>query len=268
MDDLRNLPKHTVTAAIMCGGNRRSEMIEIKPVKGLSWGPSAVGNAKWTGVKLCDVLSAMGVKSDEVRHVQFEGLDTDPTSTAYGASIPLSKAMDPRGDVLLAYEMNGQPLTRDHGFPIRVIVPGVVGARNVKWLGRIIVSDTESQSHWQQKDYKTFSPDTDWDTVDFAKSPAIQNMPVTSAICLPEPGSKIKVDKDGFIEVKGYAWSGGGNRIIRIDVTADGGKSWQVGTIEEEDVKTAPAGRHWSWSLWTAKVPIPKDAKEVFLINK
>ena len=67
--------------------------------------------------------------------VKFEGYDVDPSGTAYGASIPISKAMDPRADIILAYEMNGQPIPRDHGFPIRVIVPGVAGARNVKWLG-------------------------------------------------------------------------------------------------------------------------------------
>lgn len=89
-------------------------------------------------------------------------MDEDPTSTKYSASITLSKAMDPRGDVILAYEMNGVPLPRDHGYPIRVIVPGVVGARNVKWLGRIIISTKESDSHWQQMDYKGFSPSTDW----------------------------------------------------------------------------------------------------------
>lgn len=68
--------------------------------------------------------------------LQFEGLDTDPTSTPYGSSIPIEKALDLHGDVILAYEMNGEPIPRDHGYPVRVVVPGVVGARNVKWLGK------------------------------------------------------------------------------------------------------------------------------------
>lgn len=128
----------------------------------------------------------------------------DPTSTPYAASIPLSKAMDERGDVILAYEMNDEPLSRDHGFPVRVICPGIVGARNVKWLGKITISNVESDSHWQQNDYKGFSPSTDWDTVDFSKSPAIQNMPVTSAICNPGNNTTVSVNKDGCINLKGY----------------------------------------------------------------
>ncbi|XP_035901193.1 sulfite oxidase isoform X1 [Anopheles stephensi] len=258
--DLLKYPKHTVTATIMCGGNRRSEMMEVKPIKGLPWGASAVGNARWTGARLCDVLRDMGVRpGDEEGHVQFEGLDTDPTSTPYGASIPLAKAMDPRGDVILAYEMNGQPLNRDHGFPVRVIVPGVVGSRNVKWLGKIIVSRNESASHWQQNDYKSFSPSTDWDTVDFKSAPAIQNMPITSAICTPASGETVKAE-DGYVTVKGYAWSGGGSEIVRVDLSADGGKTWIVAKLDESERGTGP-GRHWSWSLWSAKVPVKAGQK-------
>lgn len=113
MDDLKKkYEKAGVVAVVMCGGNRRSEMNKIKEVKGLSWGPAAVGNAVFAGVRLCDFLKEMGVSSAEEGHVILEGYDTDPTSTPYAASIPLSKAMDPRGDVILAYEMNGKPLTR------------------------------------------------------------------------------------------------------------------------------------------------------------
>ncbi|XP_055624428.1 sulfite oxidase, mitochondrial isoform X2 [Toxorhynchites rutilus septentrionalis] len=258
-EELKKLPKHTVTATIMCGGNRRGEMMEIKPIKGLPWGPSAVGNAEWSGVRLVDLLKEMGVESDETSHVHFEGLDTDPTHTPYAASIPLSKAMDPRGDVILAYEMNGQPLNRDHGYPLRAIVPGVVGSRNVKWLGRIVVSKDESDSHWQQNDYKSFSPSTDWDTVDFKRAPAIQNMPITSAICTPANGDRLEA-KDGYITVKGYAWSGGGQAIIRVDLSVDGGNSWIVADLDQVEQGTG-RGRHWSWSLWTAKIPVKRGQK-------
>lgn len=217
-----------------------------------------MGNAKWSGARLCDVLRAQGVEPDEHLQVIFEGADLDPTAHPYGASIPLSKALDPRGDVVLAYEMNGQPLTRDHGYPIRVIVPGTVGARNVKWLTRIVVADHESDSHWQQNDYKGFSPSTDWDTVDFSKAQAIQAMPVTSAICSPMPEERVKLDK-GHITVYGYAWSGGGRRIERVDLTSDGGKSWHVAKLEQESV---PDGRHYGWSLWSIRLPVTDEQQK------
>lgn len=196
----------------------------------------------------------------------------DPTSTHYAASIPLAKAMDPRGDVILAYEMNGQPLPRDHGFPVRIICPGIVGARNVKWLSRIAISDSESDSHWQQNDYKGFSPSTDWDNVDFSKSPAIQNMPVTSAICTPKSDQQIKRNLNGTITVKGYAWSGGGNKIVRVDVTADNGKTWYVAKlqhgIKQNEDNSNINGRNWAWTLWSAEIPIVKGAKAIEVWSK
>lgn len=261
--------KTGVVAVVMCGGNRRSEMNGVKEVRGLAWGAAACANGVWTGVRLSDFLTAMGVKSDEHSHVILEGYDTDPTSTPYAASIPLSKAMDPRGDVILAYEMNGEQLSRDHGYPLRCIVPGVVGARNVKWLGKIIVSKNESDSHWQQNDYKAFSPSTDWDTVDFKTAPAIQNMPVTSAICTPNPlEHQVKII-DGFMEVKGYAYSGGGNRIIRVDITGDQGKSWVTADLQQlTDGENVGPGRHYAWTLWTGKVPIEENQKVIEVWSK
>ncbi|KAB0801630.1 hypothetical protein PPYR_03816 [Photinus pyralis] len=203
--DLERLQKHTITATIMCAGNRRSEMSKLKTVKGLDWGCAAIGNATYTGVRLRDVLDKVGIKEgSDYKHVQFEGLDTDSTGKSYGASIPFWRAVDKKCDVLLAYEMNGKPLPKDHGFPIRVVVPGVVGARNVKWLGKIVVSQNESDSHWQQNDYKGFSPSIDWDNVDFSTAPAIQELPVTSAICKPAPGSTVKIE-DGCIFVQEFS---------------------------------------------------------------
>lgn len=267
LKDIKKYPKQTITATVMCAGNRRSEMIKVKPVKGLSWGQAAVGNATWSGARLCDVLKDMGIEDGKTSavHVQFEGLDTDPTSMPYGGSIPIEKALDPHGDVILAYEMNGEPIPRDHGYPVRVIVPGVVGARNVKWLGRIIVSKDESNAHWQQNDYKGFAPNVDWDTVDFKKSPAIQELPVISAICEPLEGETVKV-KNGKIKIRGYAWSGGGRKIVRVDVSSDEGKNWQAADELESDKARHP--RAWGWTIWTAEVPVPKGKSKVQLCVK
>ena len=132
-------------ASVQCGGNRRLEMKSRRTLKGLDWRGGAIGNGQWTGVRLTDVLALAGFDEDKspgARYVIFEGLDVDPSNDHFNASIPIEKAADPRGDVILAYEMNGEQLSRDHGYPIRVIVPGVVGVRNVKWLGRIEVSIT------------------------------------------------------------------------------------------------------------------------------
>lgn len=122
------------------------------------------------------------------------------------------------------------------------------------------MSKEESDSHWQQNDYKGFSPSTDWDTVDFSKSPAIQELPVMSAICQPTPGQTIVVENDEVI-VKGYAWSGGGQKIVRIDVTADGGNSWIVADIDHQDDN--PPSRHWAWTLWTARIPVKKGTSKI-----
>lgn len=129
----------------------------MKHVKGLNWSSAAISTAKWTGVRLRDVLKACGIDETtlgDIKHIHFEGLDTDVANVSYAASIPIYKALDPRGDVILAYKMNDEPISRDHGFPLRAIVPGIVGARNVKWLNRIVVCNKESDSHWQQNDYK------------------------------------------------------------------------------------------------------------------
>ncbi|KAG1683382.1 putative sulfite oxidase, mitochondrial [Nymphon striatum] len=266
LDDLKkNFEKTSVIATIQCAGNRRSNMSKVKNVKGLSWGSAAIGTAKWSGVRLRDVLKTYGIDESNlgnIKHVHFEGLDTDVANVPYAASIPIYKAIDPRGDVILAYEMNDEPISPDHGYPLRVIVPGTVGARNVKWLNQIVVSDKESDGHWQQNDYKGFSPSVNWDTVDFTKSPAIQELPVQSAICEPENEATVTLTSEKTIKASGYAWSGGGRKIIRVDVSADGGATWLTANLEHAD-KTKDIvevdGREWAWALWKVDIPVLEE---------
>ncbi|KAK9824449.1 hypothetical protein WJX72_010318 [[Myrmecia] bisecta] len=262
LEDLKTkFKKHSIIATLQCSGNRRDDMAQVKPIKGLDWDVGAIGTAVWGGVRLRDVLRAAGMDDEaansEVQHIQFEGLDQDESSTHYGASIPIEKAVDPFGDVLLAYEMNGSPLPADHGYPVRVVVPGVTGARSVKWLARVVASKEESSSHWQQKDYKSFSPNVDWDNVDWSSAPALQETNVQSAITEPKPGAKVGAGMD--LPVKGYAFSGGGRPIIRVDVSADGGKTWT--TAELQRAEQQQRHRAWGWTLWNAEVPVPADQK-------
>jgi len=253
----RDFKKYTLAATVQCSGNRRTEMSQLKPVKGLAWDQGAIGTAVWGGARLRDVLLAAGLDPEDpaVKHIHFVGADKDPlTGDVYGASVPVDIAMGAHRDVLLAYEMNGQPLTRDHGAPLRVVVPGVTGARSVKWLTKIVASSEESASHWQQKDYKSFCPSVDWDTVDWGSAPAILDAPVNSAITEPLPGAQLpKGTRE--VTLRGYAWSGGGREVVRVDVSADGGKTW--GTAE---LKRLPQrwGRAWAWTLWEASVTLPK----------
>ncbi|XP_040578882.1 sulfite oxidase [Lepeophtheirus salmonis] len=277
LHDLKNkFPKYTVTAAIQCGGNRRTEMNAKKPLRGLGWKGAAIGNAEWSGARLTDVLAYYGIKNNDEDtlkkynnfHVQFEGYDVGADGKPFGASIPLSRALDPSKDVLLAYEMNGVALPRDHGYPIRAVVPGTVGVRNVKWLARITIAPEESDTHFQKKDYKSFNPSINWDNVDFDKSRAIQNMPVTSAICRPTKDEIIHLKKgQTSFKARGYAWSGGGAEIIRMDLTVDGCQTWFEGSIIAKDTKAKDA-RHYSWVIWEADIPVREDQSEIEICGK
>lgn len=257
LDDIKKLPHVSLSAVIQCGGNRRSDMSSLKPVRGLSWKSGAIGNALWTGVRLCDVLQQAGVKEGmygNIKHVQFEGLDQDAMGSTYGASIPIETAMNPERDVLLVFEMNGEELPIDHGYPLRVLVPGSVGARSVKWVSRIILSTEESPSIWQQRDYKLFPSHVDISNVDYSLSQAMHDMPVQSAICLPVSGSTVH-SKEGNVTVRGYAWSGGGKGIARVDVSINGGKDWSSAQLKSDP--NAKYNRVWAWSLWEVTIPIP-----------
>ncbi|XP_053618090.1 sulfite oxidase, mitochondrial isoform X2 [Plodia interpunctella] len=260
--ELDQFPRHSLRAALMCAGNRRSEMNQVKPVKGISWAGGAVSNAVWSGVPLRLVLQHCGVDLTDTRgkHVIFTGADMDATGVNFSTSIPLSHAVDPAARVLLATHMNGEPLPRDHGSPLRVIVPGAPAVRSVKWLESITIGEDESPSHWHQKDYRAFNPSKTWDTADFSTAPPVYSLPVTSAICDPQNGDTVEVVK-GRIQLRGYAYSGGGAKILRVDITTDHGKTWLEATPVAVD--DAPPREHYAWTLWTADVPVDKSQSEM-----
>lgn len=144
-------------------------------------------------------------------------------------------------DVLIAYEMNDEVLTGDHGYPLRVIVPGAIGARSVKWVNRIIVSNEEADSHWQKADYKILPPNIKQpQQVDYDRQPSIQEFNVQSAICIPsstEDGNKVQILSvkpnlnDDKLIIKGYALSGGGRQIQNVQISLDQGYAFIMNAL-------------------------------------
>eukprot|EP00271_Cylindrocystis_brebissonii_P000992 TRINITY_DN11229_c0_g1_i1.p1 TRINITY_DN11229_c0_g1~~TRINITY_DN11229_c0_g1_i1.p1 ORF type:complete len:426 (+),score=63.60 TRINITY_DN11229_c0_g1_i1:662-1939(+) len=297
LQDIKNLPKHSVVVTLQCAGNRRTEMSLKRKVKGVGWGLAALGNAVWSGAHLADVLALAGVPVRSVktatggRHVEFISVDKCPEEKGgpYKGSLPLLQASSPEMDVLLAYEMNGQPLNRDHGFPLRVVAPGVIGARSVKWLDSINLRADECQGFFVQRDYKTFPPWIDWHNVDWGSRRPIMDFPVQSAICQPVDGD---VFPPGTLTtIRGYAIAGLGRGIERVDVSPDGGATWQEATrlpptdpflsemnvfdkarsvtayvadLDINDEEGSAGGRDkWAWVLWEATLRLETPCQVV-----
>ena len=241
-------PERTVTAAMQCAGNRRADMQSVRPTSGDPWAPGAIGNAAWTGVALADVMRAAGASADTSLHVAFDACDEVEMPNEgrfnYGASIPIAKPLSP--EVLLAYMMNGEPLAPEHGFPLRVVVPGFAGVRSPKWLSTITVQDRPSDNHMQQRDYKLVPPDVTAETVDWDKGMIINDMPLNSAICEPAPNAILKA---GSTVVRGYAIATA-RAIARVDVSQDGGRTWIQADLDHD--ATSP----WSWTFWSAAIDL------------
>ncbi len=250
----RDFPQRRVTATLQCAGNRRGDMLQVAPVAGDPWAAGAIGNAEWTGVALADVLRAAGAADDVALHVAFAALDAceaDGERFRYGASIPMGKALSP--EVLLAWGMNGEDLAPEHGFPLRAVVPGYAGARSPKWLAVVTVQDRPSDAHPQARDYKLFPPDVRRETADWGEGMTIYEMPVNSAICEPAPFAALE---PGPTALRGWA-AASGRGIARVDVSADGGRSWRQAGLEHDE--SAP----WSWTFWRAEVELRAGEHEL-----
>ena len=256
LDDIKNsFERRTLTATLQCAGNRRKELVSYKPIdEQLEWGIEAIGTAEWTGVRLGDILASADISSQDAAHVAFLGLDTlmrDGEREAFGSSIPLDKAL--ASEVLLAYEMNGEDLPLAHGCPLRMIVPGYIGARSVKWLSEISVQADASENHFQQVGYKLFPPHINMYNVDYHDGMQLTKLPVNSVIVRPQDRSLLPAGK---IAVEGYAMSDGEQEITWVTVSPDGGQTWQRAEFLNEP-------QLWTWQLWRAEFDLPQGQHEL-----
>jgi sulfite oxidase len=240
------LRARTAAATLTCAGNRRKEISEIRQVSGVQWDAGAIGTATWTGALLSAVLEMAQLKP-EAKHVWFEGLDPikekDGSVAPFGGSLPLARAMDKASPVLLAHSMNDQPLAAQHGFPLRTIVPGYIGARSVKWLTKIVVSDRPSPNHFVAEAYKLVQSE---DKDELAKAEPIYQFPLNAAICAPAAGAKVKA---GEVAIAGYALPPGDGKstIAKVELSTDGGRSWKRAQVADGAAANC-------WQLW--KLPL------------
>lgn len=240
-----------VAATLQCAGNRRAGLVAVRDIPGEApWGPGATGTATWTGVALADVLSLAGPRS-EAEHVGFEGADTCPEARPaqrFGGSIPLGKAS--RHEVLLAWAMNGEPLPPVHGAPVRVVVPGYIGARSVKWLDRIEVRSTPWPGYFQDVVYRLLPEDG---TPGAGAGMSLGLVALNSEVLSPADGDTVPA---GPVEVRGYAFAGGERYVARVDVSLDGARSWSPAELLED---LGP----WAWRQWRITVDLAPGDHEI-----
>jgi sulfite oxidase len=243
LPDLKKLEPHSVVNTLECAGNGRS--LHRPQVPGIQWGKGAVSTAKFSGPRLRDVLQQAGVKSSG-KHVMFRGLDEVPGKVPpFIRSIPIEKALD--SDTLIATHMNGEPLTKHHGFPARALVPGWVGAASCKWLTEIKILESEFVGNFMNPGYRfPNQPVKPGDSVKPEDTHVLTSLNVKSVISGPPDGSNLK---SGKLTVHGAAWAGEAN-IVKVEVSTDGGSKWNPATLGHEESRFA--WRLWSYG-WNAK---------------
>lgn len=249
LDDLRaSFPRRAVAATLQCAGNRRRELLRVAGIPNeVPWDLEAVSHAEWAGASLRDVLERAGI-AEGAAHVALTSLDEVERHGrvfGFGGSIPLDKALGP--EVLLAYEMNGAPLPPVHGAPLRLVVPGYIGARSVKWLGEIVVQVGPSENYFQSVAYRLFPPDATAATAIVEDGRMLGELFVSAAICSPQDGDTLP---DGDVVVRGYAVGQEAAPLDRVELSADGGDTWTRATLTGRS-------QPWAWQLWEARIELP-----------
>ncbi|MBM3756491.1 MAG: hypothetical protein FJW38_21190 [Acidobacteria bacterium] len=227
LEELKKMPRVELVSVLECAGNGRGLYEPSMP--GLQWTYGSVGNGRWAGVRLADVLKRAGVQAGAIE-VVFDGADVPVgTQPEFVRGIPFAKAMDP--NTLLAYEMNGAALTRDHGFPLRVVAPGWAGDCWVKWLTRIEVRDKEFDGFFMKTGYR------------HPGKPVVPGVPVDPAQMKPVTALRVKsviashLDKSeiglGATKIRGAAWSHE-SPIASVEVSTDGGRKWAAARLGKD----------------------------------
>jgi sulfite oxidase len=204
-------------------------------------------------VALADVLRDSGLEAD-THYVEMIGADISPEARPpqpFGASVSRRKALD--GEVVLAWAMNGEPLPAAHGAPLRVIVPGYIGARSVKWLTRVSARQTPSENFFQAHTYRLLGADDDADAGLRGAGFPLGAVAVNADFLSPIDGSHVAV---GELEVEGYAFAGDDRHIVRVDVSTDGGRHWRRAELLD-------AASRWAWRRWRATLIVEPGTVEV-----
>ncbi|MFL5347521.1 MAG: sulfite oxidase [Hyalangium sp.] len=228
--ELARGPLRSLTVTLECAGNGRTSMSPLP--EGEPWMQGALGTAIWKGVPLAEVLTRVRLRP-EVVEVLVEGADGQG-SKRFARSLPVSKALHP--DTLLALEMNGAPLTRAHGAPVRLIVPGWYGMASVKWVNRIEALTRPFEGYYQRERYV-------YDSRDGRAPEPVTRMRVKSQISSPAEGERVA---PGRVVVQGMAWSGE-RRVVQVEVAVDGGESWQPATLLETPRPSAWVRWAFTW---------------------
>ncbi|KAK1815866.1 hypothetical protein LTR12_009751 [Friedmanniomyces endolithicus] len=253
MDEAR-FPRLEKMVTLQCSGTRRIEQINLYAGEGdeminAPWAEGAIGTANYVGISLKKVIKACGGLVDGGKHLEFYGADTyfkKNNVMNYLVSVPWSKVK--ANEVMLAWEMNGEALPKIHGYPLRVIVMGYIGARSVKWLYRIKAIETPSLAPVQSQEYLYFNQQVGKHNQLMTSGIQIQEMPVSSAIM--SPWTKQIVIHNGAIHCKGWAYSGGGRWPERVELSADGGFSWYAVAQDALSHK-----KKFAWRTWEIDLP-------------
>jgi len=237
LDEITGKPATTLAVTLECAGNGRARL-SPRPIS-QPWLGEAVGNAEWTGTPLVSILEEAGLHADAAS-VVFTGLDRGVQGEVeqwYERGLSLEDAMRP--EVLLAYGVNGVPLPPQHGFPLRVIVPGWYGMTHVKWLRSITVTDTPFAGFQQAVKYQYRAAASE------AASPVTRILPRALMVPpgMPDYMTRKRFVKPSTVSIEGRAWSGRG-AVAKVEFSADGGATWSLAELDRE---TSPHG----WRRWT-----------------